>query len=435
MHRGTNHNRLGDFNQRVVLDCVRRSPEGVSRVELATLTGLSAQTISTVARLLLDNGLVREAGRTSGARGKPRTLLELNPGGLFAVGVHLDPVHADLVLIDLGGELVEQATIWLGAEDDPTVVIDRICVQIEQWIARDPERAERFAGLGVGAPGPVDWRTGVILNPPVLPRWRNVPLGSALSARLDLPVLLEKDVIAAAAGESWLTPAQASFLFAYLGAGIGIGLATRGEVQRGSSHNFGDVGHLVVGQGGPRPECCGKEGTLGSRVSLHRLSQLTLEAGLAQADPGQPYPQAVVLAKLGCLAKAGDATALRIIDQLAADLAVGLAQLTDLLDVDDIVLGGLIWDACSSTLHQRLRAKLSGDVTVVPRTIWVHASSSPANVVPVGAASLIFDAQLGPLRSTLISRPVAHPAGPDPGWRCTVSPVGQVWSCSPAEPA
>src|SRR3954468_8799970 len=89
MPRGTNLPALGGYNQTLILDLVRRSREGISRVELAEQTGLSAQTISNVSRRLLDDGLIREGGKQIAGPGKPRTILHLEPTARYAVGVHL----------------------------------------------------------------------------------------------------------------------------------------------------------------------------------------------------------------------------------------------------------------------------------------------------------------------------------------------------------
>ena len=403
MHRGSNHLLLGDFNQRVVLDCIRRSAQGISRVELAQLTGLSAQTISTVTRRLLDDELIQDAGRRITGRGKPRTLLALNPQGRYAVGVHLDPVRTDLTVLDLGGEVVDRQTLWLTPDQQPELTLTQIADSVIELIARDPDRIDKVAGVGVGVPGPLDARHGVMINPPLLPLWRHVRVADELSRRLDMPVLIEKDVIAAAAGESWLTRAQASFLFFYLGAGLGVGLVTDGQAQRGRSHNFGEVGHLVVAEGGPGLACCGKLGTLGARASLTRLSRLAIQAGFVPGDVALQHQDDAITA-LGQAACGGDRRALQIIDDLAHDLAVGIALLCDLVDVGEVVLGGHTFDACAAPLLARLDHHLNHHArSVVPRQRQVRASRNPTDVVPVGAASLVLDALLSPRATDLIS--------------------------------
>src|SRR4051794_1609057 len=110
MTRGSNLSRLGSFNQIVLFDAIRRAPGGISRVELVTETGLTAQTVSNILRRLLAAELVVETGRVQTAvRGKPRSLLQAQPSAQLAVGVHVDPATLTFVLIDVDGQVRQYA--------------------------------------------------------------------------------------------------------------------------------------------------------------------------------------------------------------------------------------------------------------------------------------------------------------------------------------
>ena len=106
MRRGTNSHALGGFNKTVILDIIRRAPDGVSRVEIAQQTGLSAKTVSNVSRRLLNDSMIQEAGQQFVGVGKPRTILRLVPSGGYSIGVHIDPAVFTYVVLDLGGRLV-----------------------------------------------------------------------------------------------------------------------------------------------------------------------------------------------------------------------------------------------------------------------------------------------------------------------------------------
>jgi DNA-binding Lrp family transcriptional regulator len=90
---------MGDFNQSVILEGIRRSAAGLSRIELVDITGLSAQTVTNITRRLLDDGVIAEAGRTINGPGKPRVTLRLVAESRFSVGVHLDPALITVVLL------------------------------------------------------------------------------------------------------------------------------------------------------------------------------------------------------------------------------------------------------------------------------------------------------------------------------------------------
>ena len=120
MRRGTNLPRMGDFNQTVVLDVIRRAGGGLARAEVARRTGLSPQTVTNVARRLLDLGRVVEEGEAARTGpGRPGPLLRLSAPSRYAVGVHLDPATMTFVLLDLSGAVVAQAQVPTPLPEDP----------------------------------------------------------------------------------------------------------------------------------------------------------------------------------------------------------------------------------------------------------------------------------------------------------------------------
>ncbi len=219
--RGANLPSIGGFNRTVVLDAVRRSPDGLSRVELAARTGLSAQTVSNVTRFLIEAGMIAESGTVVAGRGKPRTILRLEATSRYAVGVHVDPAVVTYVLLDLAGRVVAETTTSTPSADDPTEVVRTIATAIAGLVADAGVAAESVLGVGIASPGPIDVDAGVVLDPPFLPRWRDVPLRDALAEATGFPVLLEKDVTAAVVGEMFLAGESSArnFAFVYFGTG------------------------------------------------------------------------------------------------------------------------------------------------------------------------------------------------------------------------
>ncbi|OUD80991.1 Glucokinase [Clavibacter michiganensis subsp. michiganensis] len=210
MRRGTNLPAIGGYNRTVVLDAVRRAAEGASRSEVAERTGLSAQTVTNVTRRLIDEGLVREGGTVIRGPGKPRTLLHLVADGRFAVGVHVDPAVITSVLLDLEGTVLRHVSSPTPSASRPDEVVALVARLVDGLIADAGVDRQAVLGVGLAAPGPIDVGAGLVLDPPMLPRWRHVPLRSALSTATGLPVLLEKDVTAAAVAELWFGPGIAA---------------------------------------------------------------------------------------------------------------------------------------------------------------------------------------------------------------------------------
>jgi len=406
MRRGTNVRALGGFNQTVILDTIRRAPDGLSRVEIAEQTGLSAQTVSNVSRRLLDGGMIREGGRLILGVGKPRTILHLNPSGLYAVGVHIDPAVITYVIIDLAGRIVARAAKRTPSAARPDRVIAAMLVSIEAIIVTSGVERSRVLGVGIAAPGPVDLDRGIVLDPPLLEGWHGVALRDALSEGTGLLVLLEKDVTAAAVAELWMSKGHErdNFVFFYYGTGVGVGLALGHEVVRGSTNNAGDAGHIMIDPDGPMCRC-GRRGCLGDAVIPRRLVELAIERGVFDA-PGRSLDTGLVdefFTRMAGLADAGDTEASLILDEMAWRVAAAIVTIVNLLDVDRVVFGGPFWERVSGFLLQRLPALInSSSALATTHPILVNGSTIGDDVAAVGAACLVLESALSPRPSSLL---------------------------------
>jgi len=409
VRRGTNLDRVGGFNDAVVLDAIRRT-ERLSRVELAEATGLSGQAISNIIRRLLDAGLVREAGRqrTAGL-GKPRTLLELEPSGQYAVGVHLDPAVVTVVVLDLTGEVVARRSVGTPYADDPAVLIDRIAATIEDVISQAGAPRDRVIGAAIAAPGPIDVESGVVVDTPNLSAWHLVPLRDELRERTGLPVLLDKYVTAAAAAEKWAggSDRHGNFLFFYLGTGIGAGLVIGDEVVRGSSSNVGEIGHMIVDPDGP--VCyCGRRGCVGETSQPRYLVQQAVQAGVLAQGIDLEDRQAVdtAFAEL-CSLASGPGLAREIVAAFAERIAKVVEDIANLLDLERVVFGGPHWEQLAPFFGAAVQAALEERFLV--RSVHpfeVAGTALGADVGAIGAASLVLDQTFSPNPSVVSRKPV-----------------------------
>ena len=397
--RGANLGQLGAFNQAVVLHAIRRT-EGISRVELGQVTGLAPQTVTNICRRLLAEGLVTEGAKVSGGAGKPRTQLHINAAARYAVGVHLDPAVTTLVLLDLAGTTVRSERFPTPAADDPLAIIAAIGQAITAFIAAGAVPRDRILGVGAATPGPVDVQRGLIHDPPHLPGWHQVPVRDELARVVGLPVLLEKDVVAAATAESWAgTFADTgSAALLYLGTGIGAGLVVDGEVLRGVSNNAGEIGHLVVDPGGA-PCPCGQHGCVNATLGAHALVS---RAGGGSA-PSPPAELDARLRRLYDRADAGEVDALAVVRPAALALARTALVVANLLDVECLVVGGPYWPRMAPYFFA-VAPGLFADRCAAHRIHPVRLVGSPVgeHLGAVGAASLVLDRTYSPRPGALV---------------------------------
>ena len=405
-HRGTNMPRVADFNEGVVLNSIRRSSGGRSRVELTTETGLSAQTVSNICRRLLDQGLVLETGKQAVAFGKPRTMLELNPAGSYAVGVHIDPAVITYVLLDFTGAVVVDASHPTPAAQDPDSVLALMSEQIEALISRAPIDRDRILGVGIASPGPVDVERGLVLDPPHLPNWHRVPLCDHLRAATGLPVLLDKDVIAGAVAELWAGGGEgpSDFLFLYFGTGVGAGIVMDDVVVRGISSNAGDVGLLPVTAAEFGDHYRHPFRAFWETGSPHMLATEAVSVGVLPPDTDLESPAAVVTAfeRLSALADDGDEGAVTIVERAARFTASAILTVTNLLDVGNVVIGGATWEAIAPHFLRVIPPIVSGgSISHQLHGITITGTTLGSDVAAIGAACLVLDDRFSPRPSTL----------------------------------
>lgn len=408
MHRGTNLPRMEEFNQTVILDTIRRAESGLSRAQVARRTGLSAQTVTNISRRLLNQGLIVEGGGIPRpGPGRPGTRMRLNPKGRYAVGVHLDPAVITIVILDLTGTVVATSQRRTPAPDRPDEAVAGIVADVQALIATSGIDRARILGVGIAAPGPIDVAAGLVLDPPHLPGWHQVPLRDEIARQTGLEVVLDKDVIAAASAHVWTRTGHDSsdFAFVYLGTGVAVSVVLRAEVVRGVSGNAGESGHIVVDSDGPLCSC-GQHGCLGACVSAEALvdqlvaAGLSLPAGMDNADPRQTY-EALQLLASG--ADRGDDRALAVLRTAGRRLGMGAAMVCDLLDLDTVIIGGPLWGLIASHVHDDIDTVVQARRVLAPvHPIEVVGSHLGPEVGAVGGACLVLSHALSPRTASLL---------------------------------
>ncbi len=403
--RGTNLPRMGDFNQAVILDSIRRAVDGLSRVELAASAGLAAQTVSNICRRLLDADLIMEAGKAASGPGKPRTLLRVNPRGMYAIGVHIDPSLTSYALLDAVGAVLLSSDERTDPDGDPDAAVRAMGGRIRALISESGVDENRIAGVGVATPGPVDAANGTVVAPPHMPGWTRVPLRELLQESTGLPVVVEKDVTASAVAELWAGSVQdaASFVFVYIGTGIGAGLVLNDEVVRGASGNVGEIGHIIVDPDGPACDC-GRRGCVKVTCMPETLVTLARQAGLLPAaDPLSPVPLMDELATLVQAAEDGEAHAVELVERSAQRMAGAISVLSNFLDVERVVLGGPFWPVLASSYLTRMPALLEKlSVTTSVNSVEVVGTKLTSGEAAFGAACLVMEKTLSPNAALLL---------------------------------
>jgi len=390
-----------------VLDLIRATGT-ISRVGLISATGLTGATISTVVRRLINDGLVLETGRAESTGGKPRVLLQLNQSSRFAVGVHLDHSGISYVLTNLGGTVVARMSRAGIGVDDPPVVVARMARQVHALIEGVGIERSRVLGLGLVSPGPLTPSSGMRLTPPSMRHWEDFPLDRALKEAVGLPVVLENDATASAIGEYWSGGVGDATTFAavFMGTGIGAGLLVNGSAYGGASGNAGEIGHICLNLDGPACWCGARgctEAVAGPATVVQAARADKAISRAAGLDEGsQSSSTASDFAAVARAAVRGDAGARELLERSAHYLAVATRTLANIMDLELVVLTGPSLAVAGSMYLPVVQAELDRSFFArATHPITVRLSRSAATAAAIGAAAIVLQSELVPLRRGL----------------------------------
>lgn len=250
------------------------------------------------------------------------------------------------------------------------------------------------AGVGIGAPGPVEPGDGVVIIAPNL-GWRDVPLGKLMQSGFGIPARVDNDANAAALGEQWCGAGRSvsDMVMVTLGTGVGGAIITHGAMYHGAHGYAGEIGHMTILEDGPL--CgCGNRGcleTLAAAPAIARIAAEVIDAGratrmseLAVANPGGLEAKIVFEA-----AREGDPEALGIVNQVARYLGIGLANLANILNPEMIVVGGGVSRA-GDLLLDPVREEVRRRALRGPDRVKVVRAELGNDAGIIGAASLVW---------------------------------------------
>jgi len=249
------------------------------------------------------------------------------------VGVDLGASKIALGLVDASDALLESMRMPTHAERGPEQAVQRI---VDSVAAMERSSGRRVAAVGVCSPGPVDHFRGIIVAPPNMPTWRDVPFRAMLHDALGRPVTLEHDAKASALGEFHAGAGKAlgarDLAYIIIGTGVGAAMIVDGQLFRGRRDEAGEVGHVTIDRHGAP----GSSGVLGCFESFTSGPSLERRYAALSGKTGVTGEQIVQLFD------AGDPHAIDVITDAGDALAAGVGILAMVMDIDLFVIGGSV---------------------------------------------------------------------------------------------
>lgn len=364
-------------NTKVILDCIRRY-KLISRADISKLASLSRATVSSLVNELIIADLVVEvgSGESNSKGGKKPIILEIKEDSRLVIGI--DVAENDIIrgyILNLGAKIIlqTQQKYKNNSED----IIDTI-LNIISYLIENATNKERIVGIGIGI--------GALVNPQsntILYSSNYNIAGSELYERIknkfSLPVFIENEANAAAWGEKeyGFNNNKQNILYISKGKGIGAGNIINGEVYRGEFFGAGEIGHIIVKTNGQKCSC-GLVGCLeaeaGHGVVIEKI----------KFKKGQIESTEIVRMYLE-----GENDIVEIVNESARYLGKALATFSNILNIEQIVIGGYDTNYGNNYLNEVRNEFNKNIMSYYIGKIHVNFSKFGENSVGVGAASLI----------------------------------------------
>lgn len=311
----------------------------------------------------------------------------------YAIGIDLGGTNIKVGIVSQGGKIVSKTSIKTDAQLGPKAVIKNIKKGITEILKNN---SFKISGIGIGAPGIVSTKKGIVHNPPNLPGWDEIALGSIIKKEFGIKVSVENDANAAAIGELIFGAGEKynSFVMVTLGTGVGGGIVYNKKIFRGEIGGAGEIGHVCIDPNGPKCNC-GSTGCIEAYAGNHYIKEAVKKDlhnhpsskiwELIENDPEKVSPRIIQLA-----AELGDVYAKEIIHDLGIKLGIAFTSISNILDIGTFIIGGGVagfgkplLTTIRSTMISRVLTPLKQRIIIVPAKLKNEAGI-------LGASSLVF---------------------------------------------
>ncbi|MBN9672639.1 ROK family protein [Roseibium aggregatum] len=376
MTRKADRDQIRRQNRSIVLQALRRNGP-TARIDLGHKTRLSPATVTAITSDLLDQDLIlsleSEEPKTQQARGRPRTLLKLNPEAVYTVCIRLSVNNIDLALVNYAGEVIRDRRIHFdSATADARTFPETLVEAIASFLQEAGTSPSRVREIGVAAQGVVETETGLVAWSPAF-SGRRIPIVAPLQAAFGADCYISNDTNMITEALHWSDPKRYSGTFAVvmLDYGVGMGLYLDNHLFSGASGTAAEFGHANHIPGGALCRC-GKRGCIEAYLSDYALVRAA--AGLPDdTDPMTIEAGEKGLARLIELASCGDADARRTFSEAGRVLGYGIARVVAIIDPSRLVLTGAavrafsfmekaMWEGLEEALVADLRKNFALDV-------------------------------------------------------------------------
>ena len=360
----------------------------LTRQEVGELSGVSTATVSNLVAALEAEGVVVEVGLEDSNGGRPRGLLQVNPGYGYVIGVDVGETAFLVELFDFRLQMLARHTsVTDMAMLDPEDAVSHITEGIESVIAEAGVDRGAILGVGVGVPGLVEHREDAVVHGQSV-GWHAVPLEAMLCSRTGLPILVDNCAKTLGQAEKWFGAARSTdnAVIALLGIGVGTCIISNGEVYQGATGSAGEWGHTTMVVGG-RTCRCGAEGCLEAYVGAGAIAARyeQLKGRHVTTSPGELEGRVTAIID----AAGRDPAAAQVLEETATYLGAGIADLVNMFNPERVAVGGWLGQALSDALLSRVREAAGRHALHLPFSrVEIVKADLGKDAVALGGATL-----------------------------------------------
>lgn len=364
----------------------------LSRTEIAAEIGYSRSKITSVVNDLTELNVLEEIGDGESKGGRRPRVLDFNDDFGYVVGVDMGATSLDIALTNFKGQIIKRHYLHSDVRDGPEVILNMICKSILDWLTELNVPSTKIYAFGIGVPGPVEFSSGLLIAPPIMPGWEAYPIRAYIQETFSSAiVVIDNDVNVMALGElrSGAGIGETNFIFIKVGTGIGCGIVCHDEIYRGSDGCAGDIGHICADRSGPVCHC-GNIGCLEAIAAGPPIARRALAAArkhnskiltkYIDANGGT-----LTATDVGMAAAEGDRSANEIIQESGRMIGEVLASLVNFFNPSLILVGGGV----SNIGHQFLASIRQG---VLHRSLPLSTRHLRIDTSPMGSDAGIFGA-------------------------------------------
>jgi glucokinase-like ROK family protein len=358
-----------------------------SRLELARQAGLSPASITTIVQRLIKKELVTESEPTRSNLGRRPVPLEVRKDLAYLIGVDLGSFHLRVVVADINGNILHRSETRTEMREGREQVLQRAFYSIRKAIDDSALPPDAIKGIGIAHSGVIDSDAGLVLSyprPGQMAEWKNIPLRQIFQDEFNVPCVLEDGVRTATTAEKCFGLGRDlnNFLYIDVGMGIGAGIFLDGKLYRGAGGNAGEFGHITVDENGPLCSC-GNNGCLETVASCAAIIQgvkTAIEQGIDSKirDLADGDLDRISIELIAQAAAENDSLAFRVLQKAASYIAIGLADLVNLLNPRVMIFGGALFRAAPELLSEPLRR------IIKQRSLEKSANELQLQVSPLG---------------------------------------------------